>query len=615
AAATLVGLAVLGLAASRTAYAATVVVILVLLAWRWRRAGLVVALLAMMAAGLALWHYGWLEPVQEAAADGAEAALDSLPLSARPAIWWHAYYMVRDHPFTGIGLNTFDAVLDGFYPVGGLSLSGKFTHAHNIFLQTALDLGLPGLIGFLGLCLGTAYVGWRSALGRAAANVLSPARRAAVVGLLAGLLAYLLFGLTDAIALGAKPTVLLWLMLGLVVAAGEGTAAPARPRLPARAYLGIAAGLVLVAVLTLNLWLSALYVNLGRIDLARADYAGALAYAEDAVGRDDANPRAHLLLGLARLGQGEAATALAPLERAVALDPANASAHYHLAEVYERLGREEEAVAHWQAAEAGSVLRDRGAAARKEKDLPAAERWYALAVRVDPANLGAWLALGQVQQDEQRWAEAAATYTEVVDRFPASLYGYNGLANVLYYRLDEKDRAREVLDQGVAGASDPKPQLYYLRSAFRADAGDWPGAEADARQAIDLVPTNGYYLARLGDLYSRQKRYDEALAQYDPIPARASDPAWAWLSRQRKGSVYVAQQDWPAAIAEYAAAVDESIRLQAKPNVVAGNYVQLGIYLQRAKRPDEAAAAYRAALAQDPTNQDAAKRLQEIEKK
>ncbi len=48
------------------------------------------------------------------------------------------------------------------------------------------------------------------------------AMQAALVGLLVGLGAYLIFGLTDAITLGAKPTVVLWLMVGLVEAARRG---------------------------------------------------------------------------------------------------------------------------------------------------------------------------------------------------------------------------------------------------------------------------------------------------------------------------------------------------------------------------------------------------------
>lgn len=42
--------------------------------------------------------------------------------------------------------------------------------------------------------------------------------RALATGLGGGLLAHMVFGLTDAVTLGAKPGVLFWMLLGLVVA-------------------------------------------------------------------------------------------------------------------------------------------------------------------------------------------------------------------------------------------------------------------------------------------------------------------------------------------------------------------------------------------------------------
>jgi predicted lipid-binding transport protein (Tim44 family) len=39
-----------------------------------------------------------------------------------------------------------------------------------------------------------------------------------VIGLGGGLLAHLLYGLTDAVSLGAKPGILFWILLGLITA-------------------------------------------------------------------------------------------------------------------------------------------------------------------------------------------------------------------------------------------------------------------------------------------------------------------------------------------------------------------------------------------------------------
>ena len=85
-------------------------------------------------------------------------------------------------------------------------------HAHNIFLQTALDLGLPGMLAYVAIWAVTAVLlvqTWRRTPDRLA--------RALVAGIGAGLVACLVFGITDAIALGAKPSVFFWATLAAVV--------------------------------------------------------------------------------------------------------------------------------------------------------------------------------------------------------------------------------------------------------------------------------------------------------------------------------------------------------------------------------------------------------------
>ena len=211
------GGAVLALAASRSAYVALAAAALALACWRWRRLGLALAvgtLVALLGAALLMPEQMlafWL------AVDALGPANESGPLAERVEIWQQARYMIEDFPFTGIGLNTFDVVLDTLYPLFGVGRDASLVHAHNIFLQTALDLGLGGLCAFLGLCVSACVAG-----GRAYRRLDTGPRQAAIMGLLAGLLAYLVFGLTDAIALGAKPTVLLWLLLGLLYSGGQG---------------------------------------------------------------------------------------------------------------------------------------------------------------------------------------------------------------------------------------------------------------------------------------------------------------------------------------------------------------------------------------------------------
>ncbi len=129
-------------------------------------------------------------------------------LNVRREIWPWAITAVGDFPFTGVGLGAFRVVVFRLYPVPywpGYDLG----HAHNIFLQTALDIGLPGLIAYLALLVVAAAVGWRVARRDRGFRPVS-------LGLLAGLVGLHVFGLADALVLGAKPALVFWLALGVL---------------------------------------------------------------------------------------------------------------------------------------------------------------------------------------------------------------------------------------------------------------------------------------------------------------------------------------------------------------------------------------------------------------
>jgi len=142
----------------------------------------------------------------------------SRSVQSRSEIWSRAVYMIEDFPITGTGMNVFRRLLPTVYPRAGsaeATAAGArpIPHAHNQWLQAALDLGLPGLVGYLALWLGGGALAVRS--WRAASD---PWRRAVAAGLGLALLTTAVFGLTDAVVMVAKPGVLFWALLGLLVA-------------------------------------------------------------------------------------------------------------------------------------------------------------------------------------------------------------------------------------------------------------------------------------------------------------------------------------------------------------------------------------------------------------
>ena len=193
-------------------------------------AGLVVGLVGMLAfigwwgrgvvlalVGAALWgvyQVGW-ERIG-AILFGSESleAVGTMSLSGRIELWSRAIYGIQDFPFTGMGLNAFRRVVPVLYPLFLVGPDTDIAHAHNLWLQAALDLGLPGLIAYLALWMVTVCLllsAWRA---RGAALWL----RAAALGVLGGLIAHFVYGITDTVALGAKPGFALWMLLGLAVA-------------------------------------------------------------------------------------------------------------------------------------------------------------------------------------------------------------------------------------------------------------------------------------------------------------------------------------------------------------------------------------------------------------
>ena len=103
----------------------------------------------------------------------------------------------------------------------------EMAHAHNVLLQTALDLGLVGMAVYAALWFLIAR-----ALIRTYRRTKVRVYRALAGGIGAGLLAHFSFNMTDAIALGAKPGILFWFAAALAVGLQQLGKADAGPRPP-----------------------------------------------------------------------------------------------------------------------------------------------------------------------------------------------------------------------------------------------------------------------------------------------------------------------------------------------------------------------------------------------
>lgn len=242
------------------------------------------------------------------------------PLFVRPdrlSVYQGSLYLIQDMPFTGIGLGSQFAMV---YSRFVLLIQVPFlTYSHNFFLETWLELGLPGLLALVWL---VASLFWPAAA-KKPHDLLYEATWV-------GLLAMLLHGVTD-----ARPYVdlICWLPFFLLLGLNASfqkhrQRAEDYPKLLIRPLSVAGAALVLLAIyvpLVPATW----QANLGSLQHIRAELAPEI---------DDAR-RAAIL--------DEAA---GHFERSAAARPAQRTAHLRLGLIYTENRRFQEAVDHLETA-------------------------------------------------------------------------------------------------------------------------------------------------------------------------------------------------------------------------------------------------------------------------
>lgn len=201
---------------------------------RWVAAGLIAAGLAAVLIGLT--------PVADWFVFAGANSWDSV-LGPRLGIWQQAADAIRDHPVWGMGLGVFGGLARFVYPLTAPENGPVLEDAHNLYLQTALDFGVAGLIVFLVLALIIFISAVRLVRDRPPRTL----GRLWATGLLGALVAHALYSITDAVALGTLAGVPLWFLFGLVMGA---TGRRLQPVWSTPARLLFVGALLLVTVLS-----------------------------------------------------------------------------------------------------------------------------------------------------------------------------------------------------------------------------------------------------------------------------------------------------------------------------------------------------------------------------
>ena len=421
--------------------------------------------------------------------------------ASRREAWTRTLTAIGDFPFTGLGLGAFQRVMPLLYP-SFLSEKNDVSHAHQLYLQVAADLGLVGLVAFVGLLVLALVATWR---GYAAFRRQGRGLEAALaVGLFGGLVAAAVHGFFDAATWNARPQVFLFAALGLALAVGRPSPlAPRRGRLWARRRLAVlsvavAACFVIVALVVPDV-ASAACTNLGALELERgllnreaAHLERAEGWLQRAVAWDDDNPRARRLLGQLRLWRGDVVGAVEPLQQAMALAPGDGYAGFYLGWASWRLGSEDDAAAAWE--RAGRSL-------------------GGLAFYLDRQRGG--------MAGDDRWAvgipDTAANRAMIRRVGEASVAG--GERHVWLYHLlarlsEDKAQALHWLEEGWrANPGSWVPVAELANEAFR--QGDYGLSQMLWQEAIRLSPPRADYQFHLGQAYEAEGKWQEALAAYE----------------------------------------------------------------------------------------------------
>lgn len=208
------------------AVAAALVITPILRYRRWRIV-LAVALALAVVVALAIGPDRWqtlLFPVSTA----EEAAVNTLP--GRLELWTSALTMLRDSALTGLGPGQFEQIALVLYPPFFTGLQGNFFHAHNLYLQSAIDFGIPGLVAFVALLLGIG-ASIVSATRRWPTGVAEDTALAALAsGVFGSLLVLLVQGLADAPQVAPPSYALLFALFGMATAICSQLLAPPASR-------------------------------------------------------------------------------------------------------------------------------------------------------------------------------------------------------------------------------------------------------------------------------------------------------------------------------------------------------------------------------------------------
>jgi tetratricopeptide (TPR) repeat protein len=230
---------------------------------------------------------------------------------------------------------------------------------------------------------------------------------------------------------------------------------------------------------------------------------------------------AEVLYGLGAAGgqQNDELAAMIYLRLALYLDPTNALAQMSLGDLYERVKQYERALDVYEQVADASPLRvtaeiqSANVLEQMGRGDEALAHMKAI-VTDNPRNEDAIISLAGLQRSHKQFAEAAKTYSAVLDagQFNAKgdwvLWYFRGIS---YERSKQWPLAEADFKKALSLNPDQPLVLNYLGYSWVDQNINLDAAFTMLRKAVDLRPSDGYVVDSLGWAYYRLGNYDEAL--------------------------------------------------------------------------------------------------------
>lgn len=353
-------------------------------------------------------------------------------------------------------------------------------------------------------------------------------------------------------------------------------------------------------------------MNLGRLAYMSKDFKTAENAYSAAV---KANPKSSLALGnlaLVKSFNGKNAEAESLYKKAIAADKTNANAYEGLAYVYETQNKTAEAIQQLEKGRAAikdqeqkGAMTERlaGLYERQGKQDLALKLWSERAKETKSAD--SYRSIARIQSSRGKLAEAAAAFEDAA-KAPKGAQPMNDYLSAaqMWSRAGQVDKA--IADTELAKRADPKKlDPYFTAAIIQSDAAvgkapdkdaskaDFSAALAEYDEALKLDPKSMQALIGKATLYERQKKYDEAIAQYRKVEETSGDQPNAPQILSKLGVLLTEAGKPDEALAEYR-------RLAEKYPKDAALEVSLADALEKKGDHDAAVAAYKAAYERDP---------------